>query len=173
MLRKCLVTLVPLVFVLFSVPGQGTMVKKMNLAEMCEVAGRIFRGTVVDIEKGTVSAGGGDVPTITYQIAVTERFKGSFPAPSNDELILSITIADLRVVDVPRLAVGQKYLLLTTTPSAVGLSTMVGLAQGTFRIYGAARSEMTVNGLNNAGLIDGLRGPIPYQDMANRIRSAL
>ena len=33
MLRKCLVTLVPLVFVLFSVPGQGTMVKKMNLAE--------------------------------------------------------------------------------------------------------------------------------------------
>ncbi len=119
MLRKCFVTFVPLVFMLFSVPGQGTLVKKMDLAKMCEVAGRIFRGTVVDIEKGTVSAGGGDVPTITYQISVTERFKGSFPALSNDELMLSITIADLPVVYLPRLAVGQSYLLLTTTPSAV------------------------------------------------------
>lgn len=173
MLPRRIVAFVPLLCVLFAAPAQATMVKKMDLAQMCEVAGRIFRGTVVDIEKGTVSAGGGDVPTITYHIRVTEQLKGSFPAPSNGELMLSITSVDLKVIDLPRLAVGQDYLLLTTTPSSIGLSTMVGLGQGTFKVYGEANAELAINALNNEGLINGVRGPTPYQDLANRIRSIL
>lgn len=173
MLSKYIAPFVLLLCVLFAAPTQASMVKKMDLAEMCDVAGRIFRGTVVDVEKGTVSAGGGDVPTITYQIRITEQFKGTFPAPTDGELILSITSVDLKVVDMPRLAVGQDYLLLTTTPSSIGLSAMVGLGQGTFRVYGEANASLAVNALNNAGLASGLRGPAPYQDLADRIRSIL
>ena len=173
MLPRRVATFLPLVCVLFAVPTEATMVKKMDLVEMCQVAGRIFRGTVVDIEKGTVSAGGGDVPTITYRIKVAEEFKGSFPAPTNGELVLSITSVDLHVIDMPRLAVGEDYLLLTTTPSSVGLSTMVGLGQGTFKVYGEANAELAVNALNNVGLINGVRGPMPYRDLANHIRLAL
>jgi hypothetical protein len=160
--------------VLLALPAQPAMVKKMDLAEMCELAGRIFRGTVIDIDKGTVSAGGGDVPTIRYQLRVTAQFKGSFPAAADGEPIIAVTSVDLEVIDMPRLAVGQDYLLLTTLPSSVGLSTMVGLGQGTFRVYGEADAELAVNALNNAGLTDGMRaGPESYEALANRIRSIL
>lgn len=174
MFRKFYLAVLPLAFcALYAAPAEATMVKKMALAEMCQVAGRIFRGTVVDIDKGSVEAGGGDIPTITYKIDVTEQFKGEYPQAENGTSIISFTIVDLPVIEVPALAVGQDYLLMTTKPSAVGLSTMVGLAQGTFRIYGGPNAEMAVNGLNNAGLADGIRGPLSYRDMATRIRAEL
>lgn len=159
--------------VLFAAPAQATTVEKMDLAQMCDVAGRIFRGTVVDTKKGTVSAGGGDVPVISYRVRIIEQLKGTFPTPSDGELILTITSVNLKAIEVPRLTVGQDYLLLTTTPSSVGLSTMVGLGQGTFKIYGEDDTELAVNALNNAGLANGLRGPTPYQDLAERIRTIL
>ena len=173
MFRKFMIILMPLILVLVTVPGHATMVRKMDLEEMCQLAGRIFRGTVVDIEKGTVSAGGGKISTITYRIKIAEQLKGVFADAINGDSILSISTVDLPVIEVPRLAVGQHYLLLTTAPSSAGLSTMVGLGQGTFKIYGGSNAEMAVNALNNIGLAKGLTGPVPYQDIADRIRGAL
>ena len=66
-------------YLLFSIPllilaaqGHATIMLKLNLEEMTERADRIFRGTVVDIEVGTVQAGGGELPTVTYRFRVDE-----------------------------------------------------------------------------------------------------
>jgi hypothetical protein len=53
---------------------------------------------------------------------------------------------------MPVLSVGQTYLVFTTQPSGVGLSTTVGLGQGCFRVYGKGDSQMAVNEVNNTGL---------------------
>ena len=157
--------------VLFALSAQATMVRQMDLAQMAESAGLIFRGTVVEIAKGSVNAGGGAIPTITYQIKVTEQLKGTFPAASAGQVIVSIKSVDIKAIELPRLVMGQDYLLLTTRPSSVGLSTMVGLGQGMFRVYGGPHAELAVNSSNNAGLANGLRGPAPYKDLVDRIQS--
>jgi hypothetical protein len=43
----------------------------MNLQQMCNAAGRIFRGTVLGATEGTVTAGGGQLTTIVYRIRVS------------------------------------------------------------------------------------------------------
>ena len=57
------------------------------------------------------------------------------------------------------LTVGQTYLVFTTQPSGVGLSTTVGLGQGCFRLYGKGDSQMAVNEVNNAGLFRDMQPP--------------
>ena len=69
------------------------------------------------------------IPTITYRLRVSERFKGDFPATSGGDMIVSIRSVDLKAIELPRLAVGEEYLLMTTMPSPAGLSTVVGLGQ--------------------------------------------
>lgn len=166
------ITVLPLVCLLFTLPGEASLVRKMDLEEMCHAAGRIFRGVVVDVEKTTVSAGGGELPAIIYHVDVSEEFKGSFPSAAGSRRV-SFTTVDIGVVDMPRLTVGQDYLLLLTIPGSAGLSTMVGLGQGTFKVYGARSVEMAVNSLNNVGLLNGIKGPVPYRTLAARIRAVL
>ena len=165
--------LLPLACLLFASSVQATMVKRMDLNEMAQAAGLIFRGTVVDVAKGSVTHSGRKIPTVTYRIRVTEQLKGSFPAASGGNVMVSIKSVDLHAIELPKLAVGQDYLLLTTTPSSKGLSTVVGLGQGAFRVYGEPNAELAVNALNNTGLAAGLRGPAPYGNLADRIRSTV
>jgi len=165
--------LLPLACLLFATSVQATMVKRMDLNEMAQAAGLIFRGTVVDVAKGSISHSGRKIPTITYQVRVTEQLKGSFPAASGGSVTVTIKSVDSHAIELPKLAVGQDYLLLTTTPSSAGLSTVVGLGQGVFRVYGEPNSELAVNQLNNTGLAAGLRGPATYNSLADRIRSAV
>lgn len=171
MLTKRFMAFASLLCILLAAPAHATMVRKMDLAQLADAAGLIFRGTVVEAGKGTVSAGGGTIPTITYRIKVTEQLKGTFPAPSRGELFISITSVNHKAIEIPQLAVGQDYLLLTTRPSSKGLSTFVGLGQGMFKVYGAPNAEMAVNTVNNVGLASGLRGPAPYTNLADRIRT--
>lgn len=168
-LRKAFLSLACLLFVL---PGEANMVRKMDLAEMCQAAGGIVRGVVVDMDKVTVSAGGGEIPAITYYVSVSERLKGQAAAKGEAEKI-SFTVVNLKVIDMPRLTVGQEYLLLLTAPSSAGLSSMVGLGQGTFKLYGVKNDEMAVNTLNNAGLSKDIHGPVPYRKLAENIRATL
>src|SRR5262245_19889502 len=81
--------------------------------------------------------------------------------------------------DVPQLAMGQDYVLFTTRPSAVGLSTTVGLGQGAFTIQSGTKEEMTANAFGNAGLDRGRAaaapslprsGAVPYAELARAIR---
>lgn len=174
-------------------PLAAATVIQMNLAEMVDRADRIFRGTVLDVREGTVSVGGGELPTVTYRIRVDESFKGTY------QEVKGVRIAELKMVgklkssatspvrrfsvlsDLPKLDVGRDYLLLTTPRSAIGLSTMVGLGQGRFELQGKPGQEVAVNDNKNLGLFRGMgagfaaatsqpEGPVPYQDLAGLIR---
>jgi hypothetical protein len=75
--------------------------------------------------------------------------------------------------DVPRLTMGSDYLLLTTPPSELGLSTTVGLGQGTFSVVRRDKTDYAVNQYDNLGLgIDG-DGAVPYADLVAEIKGLM
>jgi hypothetical protein len=166
-------------------PAYATTVLKMTLEDLASRADRVFRGSVLSIEPGTVSVGGGELPTVTYEVLVQERFKGDFPS-TGDKTVVTITMVgtmkDAPVVvngkrrlsalpDMPDLRVGGEYVLFTTAPSRIGLSTTVGLGQGAFKIYLSPEgNELAANELENAGLFN---GPVTYNTLAHAIRGVL
>src|SRR5262245_58193655 len=77
-LWRCL-TLVGLGVAFLQPPAQATTLLRLDLNALCERAGQIFRGQVVGIEPGTVEAGGGRLPTVTYRIKVSETLRGALP----------------------------------------------------------------------------------------------
>jgi hypothetical protein len=171
-------------------------VKHMTLPELVASADRIVRGTVIAEDDTTVSAGGGQLPATLYQIRIAETLKGS---TAGGEVIEVRLLAQPKTTsagsarrgtllqDLPDFNVGQEYLFMLTRPSAVGLSTTVGLRQGLFELRGRGTEQSAVNGANNVGLLGqpapspqarsaaparpGSGGPIPYATLANEIRA--
>jgi len=181
------------VILLAAAAARATTLVQMNMKDLVTRADKVFRGTVTSIDTTTVRAGGGDLPVIVYRLRVQEAFKGSFDE-HNGEPLLELRMIGLAKAahgsgsvqsrnvlrDLPRLEMGHEYVLFTTAPSAIGLSTTVGLGQGAFTILGAGKEEMTVNAFNNAGLNRGLArpvlpggGPVPYTQLAQAIRAAI
>jgi|KBSSwiStaDraftv2_1062776.scaffolds.fasta_scaffold1480125_1 hypothetical protein len=170
-----------------SPPANSTTVKHFDLKGMTGSAARVFRGTVTDVRAGTVKVGGGELATTIYRIRVTEAFKGDFATFKN------ITYADVEMIgsikaepegkgarhfsafrDMPVLERGRDYLLFLTAESRVALSSPVGLAQGLFDIDTSVPSQPTANRLSNAGLAaDIAKGPLPYSDLAARVRAII
>ena len=180
-----------------SLPLSAATVVQLNLEQMVDRADKIFRGTVLDAREGTVQAGGGELPVVTYRLRVDEEFKGAF------EEVKGVRIAEVRMLgklkpasssgtarslppltDLPRLEVGRDYLLLTTPESAAGLSTTIGLGQGRFELKGKPGQEIALNDNQNRGLFRGMsgtdsfsggatpqEGPLPYSALASLIRN--
>ncbi len=197
------------VVLIAAVPAFATTVMQMNLAEMVQRSAQIYRGTVLSATEGTVEAGGGQLAVVTYQLRVEEAFRGDIP------VVKGMRIAEIQMLGkskqvrrgnllrvsplpvMPQLAVGRTYLVFTTQPSAIGLSAIVGLGQGSFRIDQAGKQEIAVNEVNNSGLFRdmaapaapaapgartfaapsasaaGAGGPIPYAELARQIRTVL
>jgi hypothetical protein len=163
-------------------------VRHMNLQQMCDSAGRIFRGTVLGVKDGAVTVGGAQLATVVYRLRVDEAFKGSFEI-YKDERIATIQmirpskgpqLGPVRRLsafdDLPQFEQGHDYLILATAPSAAGLSTTVGLGQGAFKVGGKVGQEIAVNGNNNIGLYAGMnvapvRGPVAYSTLRAQIRN--
>lgn len=170
------------------------MVQQLNLSDLTNNADKIFRGKVLDMTLGTVEAGGGNLPTITYRVQVVDGIKGVANAGGS----YGGSIVEIRMFGSVKgrpvengveylggfqpelLDVGREYLLFMTRPSGVGLSTMVGLGQGAFKIVLYEKEDAVVNGLNNQGLFRGIdrgdfpqSGPINYAALATRIRAEL
>jgi hypothetical protein len=192
-------------FAVFCVtPAHASSVEHMTLRELVDRAHRIVRGTVIAADESTVSAGGGRLPIVVYRIRVSEVVKGSVPGGDVLEVRLlsrskTMTARNRTIPlfrDLPELRVGQQYLLALTAPSAIGLSTTVGLGQGLFELRGAPGREEAVNRWNNLGLLDdslataGARaraeapaaraasvarasGPVPYATLVNEIRARM
>jgi hypothetical protein len=123
---------------LIGMQAQAATVQQLNLAQMVSRAERIFRGTVLAIHEGKIDAGGAELPTVTYRIRVDEAFKGTYQDVKGLQIAEIMMLGKLKtnqtantrslpLIDLPKLQVGQDYLLLTTQPSAIGLSTPVGL----------------------------------------------
>jgi len=173
-----------------STESLATTVLRMNLEDLCRGAGRIFRGTVLEVEEGTIAVGGGILPTRTFQVRVDEGLKGDFATEKEVPVVEFRTIGKtqprrsgrvqwLRTLpEPPALAAGSTYLLFVTAPGALGLSTTVGLGQGCFHVTGDAEREEAVNELDNVGLASPTRlvdvaprGPIPYARLAEEVRA--
>jgi hypothetical protein len=171
----------------------STVVRFMNLEQMCLSAGRIFRGTVIGVTEGTVEAGGGTLATVVYRIRVDEAFKGTFEDVKGEQIATLQMVKPLKRVqsgpirrlmplfdDFPTFQEGHDYLILATAPSAAGLSVPVGLGQGTFKLAGKPGEETAVNANDNAGLQTSAvarssagRGPMPYSSLRAEIRRIL
>ena len=171
--------------------AQAELVQQMNLGQMTDRAERIFRGTVLRVESGTVTAGGAELPTIKYVIAVSEIVKGqTTPASGKAGNVIEINMygwlkniqssADVvrfATFSPPRLERGQEYFLFTTAPSNLGLSMTVGVGQGAFKFV---NGEFVVNEAKNAGLFRGMdsgglpaNGPISYSRLIERVRTEM
>lgn len=167
-------------------PAGAVSVLQMNLEELVDNSYKIFRGTVLDIRETTVTAGGGTLPVVVYRFRVDEAFKGSFQEAKG------MTIAEVRMLgklkaggagspahasgiipELPRLQVGQDYLLLVTRSSAIGLSTTVGLGQGRFELRGKPGQEIAVNGNNNRGLFGNASAGSPSRSKAGQQEESL
>ena len=173
-------------------PIWATTLLRMNLDEMCQRADLVFMGTVLQVESGTVSVGGGELPTVTYTLRVDEAFQGTFDTTKGDSIATFTTIGkvpDLTVGNarripslptMPDLNVGRSYVLLTTPASSAGLSTTIGLGQGCFTLSGGGAKDLTaVNAFNNADLFSGMAaglpasGPVSYSVLASQIQAAI
>ncbi|HAB17657.1 MAG TPA: hypothetical protein PLX89_04125 [Verrucomicrobiota bacterium] len=153
-------------------------VQQLKLDALCKNAHRIIRGTVDSVSSGQISVGGGSLPTVTYRIKVTETMAGA-PAEIVNLTMVAEPKTAIRhgnarrepLIEVPPLEEGKEYLLFTTKPSKIGLTSPVGLAQGLFSIKQQGDKVTAVNGVNNAGLGLGSGGPVAYQELAARIRA--
>ena len=169
--------------------ASATMVQQMNLGELATNADKIFRGTVMRVEGGTVTAGGTELATTRYTIRVSEMIKGQLADISGKPVdYIEITMLGslkspaksgnlqrLSAFTPPQLRPGGEYLLFTSRESQIGLSMTIGVGQGAFQFVDG---ENVLNEAKNAGLFrdmdsQGLpqRGPIPYGALSDRIRS--
>ncbi len=190
-------------WVLICASIDATTVMQLNLAEMVQRADRIYRGTVVSASAGTIAAGGGQLPVVTYRLQVEEVFRGDFTTVKGVRLAEIRTLGKIAVVQrgnlrsasplprMPEMVVGQTYLVFTTQPSTIGLSTTVGLGQGCFRIARTGKDETALNEVNNGGLFRDMAvpsvaarttaqrtaaqrtaaGPLTYAELASQIQS--
>ncbi len=154
----------------------AAIVKDMDLAEVCANADKVFRGTVVGATEGVVEVGGGELPTVIYSFKVNEAFKGEFVTKGDESYaevqmlgrIKSAPAGDLQhlsvLPDLPELVIGQEYVIMTTAPSAGGLSVPVGLGQGLYGLSGQGKTETATNGAGAS---------LTYVDLASQIRATL
>jgi hypothetical protein len=175
---RCLVY--AFIAILFSAaePSHGSSVLQLDLKELCNRAERIIRATVLDIRSGTVEAGGGKIPTVTYRLRIKETLGGATQGVVDLTMVGNIkgeaaqgTVRRFPLfAEIPRLEQGQEYLLFTTRASRIGLSTTVGLGQGCFRISTRDKTEYAINAANNGGLGLQSAGPVEYKALVQRIR---
>jgi hypothetical protein len=176
-----LCTLVPLA------QAGATMLMHFDLAALTDRADRIFRGTVIDVEQSSIEAGGGELPMVIYRFKVEDSLKGDADVVKGDEAYIEVRMVgsikdeaqqgDLvrfnMFRDVPRLRMGSDYLLFTTPPSSIGLSTTVGLGQGAFSVYSQDKQDWAVNQYDNAGLGVGGGGAVPYADLVAAVKARM
>lgn len=175
-IRRRAILLLTLAIVLGSTLHASTLVQKMDMPEVCSRADKIFRGTVVSATPGSIEAGGATLPTITYRMTVTEAFQGNYITKGDQSMAEITMLGRMKGVevdgvrsmpllqDMPVLDVGGDYLLMTSRPSAAGLSAPIGLAQGCYAISGKGEGLTAVNGVGES---------YDYNEMAGAIRAAL
>ena len=190
MLRKLTrASIAAAIMVVVSAPisASATMLERVGLSDMTDRADKIFRGTVTDIRQTSVRMGGGDVPVINYRFRVDEQLKGDadvvkgnasfielkmvgyLKEPKSPEGITRFSIFK----DMPRLQLGQDYVIFSTPRSSFGLSSTIGLGQGAFSVFSENREVLVVNNYNNENFEFGEGGPISYSKMKKLVASRM
>lgn len=164
--------------------ANATSALQMNLAQMINSSDKVFVGTVIDVTESTVQGGGGDLPAITYRFQVSDTFKGDFEEIKGVKYTEVTMLGRIKFIkerkhpieDFPLLYEGEEYLLIVAPVGPIGLTTTMGLGQGSFTLAGSADSKVALNGARNVGLFSGMNVGFPdgvaisYSDLAALIR---
>ena len=170
-------------------------VRHMNLEALTANAGFIFSGEVVETTLGTVWAGGAEFPTVTYRFKLEASYKGDTTELGGDRYVEMTMLGRIDnqtgdpnlhfrsiLPELPQLRVGQHYLIFSTTPSSIGLSTTVGLGQGCFRIFDQGPASVALNLNHNAGLFLNMdnavtkkatKGPIAFDELVGMVQTEM
>src|SRR5262249_20180639 len=98
---------------------RASSVLHLDLKELCQRADRIICAPVMDISPGTVEAGGGKIPTVTYRLRVKETLGGQ-PLGVVDLTMVGDIKGDANqgavrhfplFSEIPQLEQGKEYLL--------------------------------------------------------------
>lgn len=171
-------------------PLAATSIVPLNLADLANRAESVAHVTILSAEPGSVPVGGTVLPVIHYEGRVENGFKGDFVTKDGVQVLTFTMLGDLKgeaqgslqklssISDLPQLSVGEQYLLFTTQPSSVGLSTTVGLGTGCFHISGDGDKALVVNEFDNAGVFQGFpgmptSGPVSYSALVDQLQSIL
>lgn len=156
---------------------------QMNLEQMVTQSERVFVGEVVSISETRVTAGGGELPAVTYRIRVSEAFKGDYETVKDEQFTEVTMVGSLKdimagthpITDFPVLSQGTEYLLFVAQPGPTGLTSTMGLGQGCFNLSGTDADRIALNQVNNSGLFSGMSvpfasdEPIRYSELADLI----
>lgn len=177
-----------------ALPLEATSILPLDLEDLCQRSEEIYLGTVLSAEPGTMQLGSATLAIVRYEVRVEDDFKGNFPTKDGARVAQLTMLGDLKATaaaasvgsavrlshtgGLPQLQVGQRYLLFTTPPSAIGLSTTVGLGAGCFHVSGEGVKAQVVNEFDNAGVFrnsPGLptSGPVTYSAVAAQLQQIL
>ena len=158
---------------------------QMNLEQLVTQSERIFVGRVISITESRVTMGGGELPAVTYRLAVSDTFKGEYEEIKGERFTDVTMIGRLKdvlsgthpIADFPVLAKGTEYLLFVAPSGPTGMTATMGLAQGCFHVTGSDDNKVALNLVNNTGLFSGMNAgfadgeAVPYDALADMIRS--
>jgi len=139
-----------------------------SVARMTASAARVFRGRCTGVAVGTIEVAGARVPVTTYTFRVDEHLKGSrrstitfrqLGAPDGGPRDLG------HLAELPAYAPGTEYVLFLLPPSAVGLTSPAGAAEGAFVIRHGGQ-VLSARGTGGAPAdASGARTRAPAQDL--------
>ncbi len=125
--------------------AQAATVRTVNLVEMVELAGRVFRGRCVSAQQVVHESLG--LPVMEYTFMVEDGIKGVA-----DGQTIKFRQA-LLGADIPLYRPGQELMLFLHPESKIGLTSPVGMGQGMFRVSKSGPGDVTVlNALGNRNL---------------------
>ena len=165
--------------------ANAAITAQMNLEQLVTQSERIFVGRVISITESRVAMGGGELPAVTYRLAVSDTFKGDFEEIKGEKFTDVTMVGTLKqvlsgrhpITDFPVLAEGTEYLLFIAPAGPSGMTATMGLAQGCFHVSSAGGSRVALNLVNNTGLFSGMNvgfadgEAVPYDELAGMIRS--
>jgi len=135
--------------------GLAVSVKSLNLVEMTAKADRVFYGKCLSRETKDVNA---SLPIVEYTFQVKGAIKGVF----DGETVVFRQVDGSQpgkpgIPGVPQYRVGQELVLFLKKDSRRGLTSPVGLGQGTFIVKKNGRGAAEVmNLVGNRNLVVGL-----------------
>ncbi len=149
------IALTVLVLLLLSSAGLAISVKTMNLVEMTERAEKVFHGKCLSREIVDDST---NIPIVEYKFQVKQAIKG---VTDGETLVFrqvdGSQVGKPGIPGVPQYKVGQELVLFLRKPSQRGLTSPVGLGQGTFVVHKNGRGNVEImNLVGNRNLLFGL-----------------
>lgn len=142
--------------------ARGFLVAQLNLEQLAVLSDRIVAGHCLEVKKGR-DRNGRLVQYVTF--AVEETLKGPevdrltfkqllLESPEEREWFTTTTSFS----QLPSYVVGEEAVLFLSSPSEIGLTAPIGLAQGKFVVtQGRDGKRLARNGLGNRGLFRGLK----------------